>query len=179
MVGMAWLSRISADTSYFPQIALPMLLLGLGIGTALIPLTTAGMAGVEPKDAGAASGVTNVAQQLGSSLGLGILVTVFAAASRSAAHHPVGVTVRLQAQQQLAHGVATSLKGSAIFLSLALAVVFFVMRPRRSASTESLPAESGAMAHKGDAVSSLVFPPRRSVVLAEETSVDLDERKCS
>jgi EmrB/QacA subfamily drug resistance transporter len=178
MVGMAWLSRISADTPYFPQIALPMLLLGLGIGTALIPLTTAGMAGVEPKDAGAASGLTNVAQQLGASLGLGILVTVFAAASRSAAHHPVGATVRLQAQEQLAHAVATSLKGSAIFLSLALAVVFFVMR-RPSASTESLPVDDEAAADKRDAVPSLVFPPRRSVVIAEESSVSLDERKCS
>jgi EmrB/QacA subfamily drug resistance transporter len=179
MVGMAWLSRISADTSYFPQIALPMLLLGLGIGTALTPLTTAGMAGVEPKDAGAASGLTNVAQQLGSSLGLGILVTVFAAASHSAAHHPVGATLRLQAQQQLAHAVATSLKGSAIFLSLALAVVFFVMRRRPSAVTESVAVEDGAATARSAAVLSPVFPPRRSVVLEAASSVALDERKCS
>ena len=89
-VGMAWLSRLSADTPFFPSIVVPMALLGIGIGSALVPLTTAGIAGVQPKDAGAASGLVNVAQQLGGSLGLGILVTVFAAASRTAAHHPTG-----------------------------------------------------------------------------------------
>ncbi|HXQ76040.1 MAG TPA: MFS transporter, partial [Acidimicrobiales bacterium] len=120
VVGMAGLSRISADSSYFPRIALPMLLLGLGIGTALTPLTTAGVAGVEPQDAGAASGVTNVAQQLGSSLGLGILVTVFAAADRAARHSPAA-TARLQTQRALAHAVTTSLRGSAVFLALGLA----------------------------------------------------------
>jgi EmrB/QacA subfamily drug resistance transporter len=142
MVGMAWLSRISADTAYFPQIALPMLLLGLGIGTALTPLTTAGVAGVDPEDAGAASGVVNVAQQLGGSLGLGILVTVFASASRTAAHHPVGSTARIQAQHVLAHAVATSLRGSALFLVLGLAVVVVVMR--RGAVRSAVPAVGAA-----------------------------------
>jgi hypothetical protein len=121
--------------------------------------------------------VTNVAQQLGSSLGLGILVTVFAAASRSAAHHPVGATVRLQAQQQLAHAVATSLKGSAVFLSLALAVVFFVMRRRPVAVTESVAVENETENSAG--VLSPVFPPRRSVAIEQESSAALDERKCS
>ena len=108
LVGMAWLSRLSADTPFFPSIVLPMALLGIGIGSALVPLTTAGIAGVQPKDAGAASGLVNVAQQLGGSLGLGILVTVFAAASRTAAHHPAGVgSIRTAAQHDLAYAVAT------------------------------------------------------------------------
>jgi predicted MFS family arabinose efflux permease len=185
LVGMAWLSRISADTPYFPQIALPMLLLGLGIGTALTPLTTAGIAGVEPKDAGAASGVVNVAQQLGSSLGLGILVTVFAAASRAAAHHPVGATVRLQAQQQLAHAVATSLRGSAIFLALGLAVVVFVMRRPV--------AKVGEKVADRESTVQMMFPPKRvwaprledggAVIgapdLVHRHLMADDERKCS
>ena len=50
----------------------------MGIGIAFAPLTSAGIAGVAPADAGAASGLLNVAQQLGASLGLGILITVFA-----------------------------------------------------------------------------------------------------
>ena len=65
-----------------------MALLGIGIGAALVPLTTAGIAGVAADDAGAASGLVNVAQQLGGSLGLGILITVFAAASGSRAAQP-------------------------------------------------------------------------------------------
>ncbi|HWB21805.1 MAG TPA: MFS transporter [Gaiellaceae bacterium] len=128
-VGMVWLSRISIDTHYFPQIAVPMLLLGIGMGLALTPLTAAGIAGVAPHEAGAASGLVNVATQLGSSLGLGILITVFAAANRAAAHNPLaGISARLEAQHELARSVSASLTGSAVFFALGLAVVIFVMR---------------------------------------------------
>ena len=61
-------------------IALPMVLIGIGQGASLAPLTASGIIGVTKEDAGAASGLVNVAHQLGGSLGLGILVTVFAAA---------------------------------------------------------------------------------------------------
>src|SRR5207245_1913716 len=78
LIGMAWLSRLSADTSYLMGIALPMVLIGVGQGAALSPLTASGIIRVAPEDAGAASGLVNVAHQLGGSLGLGILVTIFA-----------------------------------------------------------------------------------------------------
>ena len=204
MVGMAWLSHIGAETHYFPQIALPMLLLGLGIGSALTPLTTAGMAGVDPHDAGAASGLVNVSQQLGGSLGLGILVTVFAAADRAAQHVPA-VATRVQTQLALAHAVATSLRGSAVFLALGLAVVVLVMRrtsvrvaepvaepavPRPLPSTVPSSAESEAVRA---ATVQPMFPPVRAWVHGPEfaratpTAFDLvhldegtdDERKCS
>jgi EmrB/QacA subfamily drug resistance transporter len=129
LVGMASLSRISAGTPFFPQIAVPLMLVGAGVGIAFIPLTAAGIAGVAPRDAGAASGLVNVAQQLGGSLGLGILVTVFAAAGRAAAHHPLaGASPQAEARHELAHAVATALTGSAVFLALALLVVVVVMR---------------------------------------------------
>jgi EmrB/QacA subfamily drug resistance transporter len=123
LAGMAWLSRISADAAYFPQVALPMVLLGAGIGAAFTPLTASGMAGVDAADAGAASGLVNVAHQLGGSLGIGSLVTVFAAAGRSASH--------ADARHELAQSVATALTGSALFLALGLAIAVFVMRPAR------------------------------------------------
>jgi EmrB/QacA subfamily drug resistance transporter len=138
VLGLAWLSRVSADTAYFPGIALPLVLLGIGMGIAFTPLTSAGVAGVEARDAGAASGLVNVAQQLGGSLGLGILITVFAAASRAAAHHPLaGASRQLQARHELAHAVARSLTGSTVFLILALVVAIVVIRrPASRASSE-------------------------------------------
>ncbi|HET6174080.1 MAG TPA: MFS transporter [Gaiellales bacterium] len=129
LVGIAWLSRVSDGMHYFPGIAVPLALLGIGIGLAFTPLTAAGIAGVAPGDAGAASGLLNVAQQLGGSLGLGILITVFASATRSAAQHPLpGASARAEASHELAHAVATSLTGSAVLLALALAVAVGVMR---------------------------------------------------
>jgi EmrB/QacA subfamily drug resistance transporter len=120
LIGMAWLSRLTADGSYVTSVALPMILLGIGQGASLGPLTASGIVGVTPKDAGAASGLVNVAHQLGGSLGLGILVTVFAAASSSVLH---GTTL-------LTHRVSAALTAGAIMLALAfIVVVVLIVRP--------------------------------------------------
>ena len=115
---MLWLGQISPGADYLTQMAAPMVLLGIGMGSALTPLTTAGMAGVADADAGAASGLINVAHQLGGTLGVGALVTVFAAASSGAGAHA------------LVEGVPTVLAGAAILIALALTTVLGVMRPR-------------------------------------------------
>jgi len=113
LVGMSWLSQLSAGTSYLTGVAIPMIILGVGAGAAFTPLTASGMAGVAPEDAGAASGLVNVAHQLGGSLGLGILVTVFASATPSAG---------------LAHAISTTLMAGTGMLVLTLAIVLFVIR---------------------------------------------------
>jgi EmrB/QacA subfamily drug resistance transporter len=95
LAGMAWLSQLSAGASYFPHVAVPLAVIGVGVGAAFIPLTAAGLAGVAGSDAGAASGLVNAAQQLGGSVGVGVLVSVFASASRGdAARHLAGPAQR-------------------------------------------------------------------------------------
>jgi predicted MFS family arabinose efflux permease len=124
--GMVWLSRLDETTPYFPGIAVPLVLLGLGMGAALAPLTGAGIAGVAPEDAGAASGIVNAAQQLGASLGISVLVTVAAGS-----HGAVGQALDGAARAELAHAVATALTGAAVLFALGLAVVALaVRRPR-------------------------------------------------
>ncbi|MFJ3394820.1 MFS transporter [Leifsonia aquatica] len=76
LAGMVWLSFVRADSSYWLAVALPMLLLGAGQGIGFAPLTAAGIAGIEPRDAGAASGLVNVAHQLGGALGVSIMVSI-------------------------------------------------------------------------------------------------------
>ncbi|HEX4428892.1 MAG TPA: MFS transporter [Frankiaceae bacterium] len=122
VTGMTWLSRLGAQTQYFPQIALPMVLLGSGIGIALIPLTAASIEGVDQRDAGAASGLVNVAQQIGAAIGLAVMVTIFGAASRSGSH--------TSPQRNLAHSVASALTGSAVFLAVAFTVIVLLVRRR-------------------------------------------------
>jgi EmrB/QacA subfamily drug resistance transporter len=112
LLGMAWLSRADAGTAYWLGVALPMVLIGAGQGMALSPLTAAGVAGVPAQDAGAASGVVNVAHQLGSSLGLAALVAI----SAFGAHQLVGVPL-------LAHRVTLALGSAAAMLALALLLV--------------------------------------------------------
>lgn len=117
LLGMTWLSRISVGSDYVTQMALPMVLLGIGMGSVFTPLTTAGISGVADEDAGAASGLVNTAHQLGGTLGIGILISVFTAAGKG------GVS-------QLAEGVPAALTASAVLIALALVVVVTVMRPQ-------------------------------------------------
>jgi EmrB/QacA subfamily drug resistance transporter len=112
LAGMAWLSRVSADSSYLLAVALPMVLIGAGQGMTLSPLTAAGIAGVSPQDAGAASGVVNVAHQLGNSLGLAVLVALAATGARGVS----GIGL-------LAHRVTTALTASSTFLVLAVLLI--------------------------------------------------------
>jgi EmrB/QacA subfamily drug resistance transporter len=123
LIGMTWLSQLSPGTPYITGIAIPMVILGIGAGAAFTPLTASGVAGVAPEDAGAASGLVNVAHQLGGSLGLGVLVTVFASAT---SNEP-------DARDILAHRIATSLTAGAVMLALALVVIVTLIRPRRTA----------------------------------------------
>jgi hypothetical protein len=78
--GLFWLSFAGPGQAYLTAVALPMLLLGFGNGSALGPLTVAGVQGVAREDAGAASGLVNVAHQLGGSLGVASLAAVAAMA---------------------------------------------------------------------------------------------------
>jgi EmrB/QacA subfamily drug resistance transporter len=133
LVGLFWLSRISLTTEYWTGIALPMLLIGGGMGLAFTPLTQAAIAGVDHHDAGAASGLVNVFQQLGSTIGIGLLVTVYAAASEGSG------------AKALTEGVPSTITVSAALIALALAVVIGVMRPRLGASrTQIHPAAAAA-----------------------------------
>lgn len=124
MVGMIWLSRVTIHSHYLVDIALPMVLIGVGQGASLSPLTAAGMADVAPRDAGAASGLVNVAHQLGGSLGLGLLSVVFAHGAAS----NVGATA-------IASGISAAFIGSCVMLGLALIVILtLVMIPATEAS---------------------------------------------
>lgn len=122
IVGMAWLAQVSAHSPYLTGVALPMVLIGIGQGGVLGPLTVAAVSGVDAEDAGAASGLVNVAHQLGGSLGLGLLVAVFAASSTAAPALP---------SVQLAHRIAATFDASTVMLTMALAIVWlFIVRRR-------------------------------------------------
>ncbi|RZI56984.1 MAG: MFS transporter [Rubrivivax sp.] len=119
--GLAWLGQAGVASTYWIGVALPMVLIGLGQGLLLAPLTAAGVAGVAQKDAGAASGLVNVAHQLGGALGLGLLVLVFANAAPEASHDTASLALRISAVMEVA----------ALLVGLALiAVLLFIVVPR-------------------------------------------------
>jgi EmrB/QacA subfamily drug resistance transporter len=76
--GLVWLATISADSTYIGHLLPSLLMMALGIGLIFVPLTTVAVSGVEPHEAGLASALLNVGQQVGGAIGLSILTTVFA-----------------------------------------------------------------------------------------------------
>ncbi len=85
VLGLAWLTRLSASSDYATGLLGPMIMLGLGGGLAFTPLNVVIMSTVRPADAGVAGGVLQTMQQVGSTLGLAVLVTVAGSASRATA----------------------------------------------------------------------------------------------
>ncbi|WP_341678239.1 MFS transporter [Niveibacterium sp. SC-1] len=101
VLGVLWLGLAATQASYLGGVLLPMLLIGFGQGWVLAPLTVAGVAGVESRNAGAASGVLNVAHQLGASLGLALLVVVYASGN-APVHEAAGMALHTGITLQVA-----------------------------------------------------------------------------
>jgi MFS family permease len=126
VLGLLLFSTIGPDTAYFPTIFLGCFAIGLGIGSAFMPLLSLAMAEVPAADAGLGSGITNVSQQISGALGLAVLSTIAANHTKGllSAHH--GLTTSLIGGYQLAFlaGAATIAVG--ILVALAL------LRPRET-----------------------------------------------
>lgn len=117
-LGMSGLTRLSTATGYLDVLG-PLVLLGLGIGAAMVPLTSAGLAGVRPEHAGAASGLVNVSQQVGGSLGLALLITVFVTAQD---------TSTKRAEYAFLSGIHAAFLAAAVLLATCVAVVGALLR---------------------------------------------------
>ncbi len=130
LAGMLWLTRITPDSGYLAAVAAPMLFIGAGQGLAFAPMTTFGIAGTTAEDAGAASGVVNTFHQLGTSVGLGILVAV---ATLAAPASGVETAVSVTAETSAALTAGTGLLLLSLVTTLAL-IVPSTLAARRAAA---------------------------------------------
>jgi EmrB/QacA subfamily drug resistance transporter len=67
--GMGWLALIARPTSTWPDFLAPLLVAGIGMGCTFAPLVTVAMRNIDPRMAGAASGVLNTVRQVGLVIG--------------------------------------------------------------------------------------------------------------
>jgi EmrB/QacA subfamily drug resistance transporter len=128
-VGMLLLTQLDAHSGYL-SLVIPLVVFGLGNGTAFVPLTTAALDGVAPEDSGAASGLVNVMQQVGGSLGLSVLVTVFGAASTGAAKDYAGHSPADVAQHAFVVGATDAFWMASAFVAATWLLVAFAIRRR-------------------------------------------------
>jgi EmrB/QacA subfamily drug resistance transporter len=74
--GLAYFTQISVGGSYVGDLLPGFLLIGMGLGFSFVPISIAALAGVEPAEAGLASGLFNTSQQIGGALGIAALSTI-------------------------------------------------------------------------------------------------------
>ncbi|MFI6340218.1 MFS transporter [Streptomyces sp. NPDC050535] len=147
-VGLGWLTLTDVDSTYAGSILGPVLVFGFGMGLQFVSLTLMAVSGVAPQEAGAASGILNATQQVGGSLGLSVLVTVFGTASRNEAtdqaarfmadaspaqrleFRRTGQLPKPWSDQVLASGVSSAFVVAAIFAVVAALIALFVIQVR-------------------------------------------------
>jgi MFS family permease len=116
-----WLAQLDHGSSYVGGLLLPMLLAGVGAGLTFMPLAVAMLTGVAPERAGSASGVLQMGQQIGGSLGLAVLVTVYASGN---------------VPGDVVSGMNAVFLTAATFVVLALGAAGVLLRPRRAPEPE-------------------------------------------
>jgi EmrB/QacA subfamily drug resistance transporter len=123
--GLALLTTAGAHTSFFPTVFVAYFAIGLGIGSAFLPLLSIAMADVPAADAGLGSGIVNVSQQVSGALGLAVLGTIATNRTHAlqAAHHPL--TGSLIAGYHLAFAIGAASVAAGVLAALVL------LRPRR------------------------------------------------
>ena len=109
--GLAWASTVDAATPY-REIAMQMLLLGSGLGLTTAPATEAIMGSLSADNAGVGSAVNDTTRELGGTLGVAIVGSVFASiysghlgSASALAGIPVKVRSAMQHSMAVAHGV--------------------------------------------------------------------------
>jgi len=74
-------ARMPVDGHYFWSIFPALVVGGIGLGLSFAPVTIAALQGVEPRDAGVASGLVNTTRQIGGAIGIAAVTTVVASAT--------------------------------------------------------------------------------------------------
>ncbi|MFL6171958.1 MAG: MFS transporter [Marmoricola sp.] len=143
LASILWLTRLDVSSGY-ADVVVALVLLGFGNGLAFVPLTSSALHAVRPEEAGAAAGLVNVAQQLGSALGLAGLVTVSGHATR-ALDLPGGLDAVARAHATFLSGAHAAFQAASVTLLVTLLLVTFVIR-REQQHAEPEPDESYELA---------------------------------
>jgi len=81
-IGLAFLGTITVSSGY-PHVLIALVILGLGMGTAMVPATESIMGSLPLAKAGLGSAMNDTTRQIGGALGVAILGSVFASSFAS------------------------------------------------------------------------------------------------
>src|SRR6202171_3036566 len=134
-IALGFAAQGPLTSNYFPNLFIPMALLGIGGGLAFPSLAVLAMARTTPSDSGLASGVIQTTAQVGAALGLAVRATLSTSRTSDLLGQGQAITPALSGGFHLAWAVATGLA----FASLIVAAM--VLRPEPSADHADVPTE--------------------------------------
>lgn len=137
-LGLLLSGRLHTGSPY-SEVLVNLVLLGVGAGISLVSLTSAALGGVEHRDAGAASGLINVMQQVGAALGLAVLVTLFGIVT---GHAQIATASGPHADAVVMHGLDTVFVVGAGFALLAMAIIGLLVQPAARPAVQAVPVGS-------------------------------------
>ncbi len=142
VVAMLMLTQVSESSAYWSHVLVPLLLMSAGLAAVFIPAASTALIGVADHDAGVASAVLNTAQQVGGSLGLALLNTLYAGAVTTyvASHLTNPADAASVTGLAFVHGYHIAFLWGAILFFAALVVAVVLI----SAKKEDVPSTSGA-----------------------------------
>jgi EmrB/QacA subfamily drug resistance transporter len=120
VVGLWLMSGLTATSSYGADVLPTLVLTGLGLGLAFVPVIGLGTGDAEERDGGLASGLMTTAQQIGGAVGIAALITVATDRTSSALHSGAHLASALTAGFQAAFRIEAGIIGAAALLALVL-----------------------------------------------------------
>jgi predicted MFS family arabinose efflux permease len=140
-LSVAWLTRLPVDGHYFWDLFPAFVLGGAGMGLSFVPVTIAGLTGVERADAGVASGLINTSRQIGGAIGIAAVSAIAATSTSNYVNSHSAVSA--VSGVALDHGFKTGLYVlTGLLVFGALVAVTLV----RSAPMEAAPVDTEAFA---------------------------------
>ena len=140
--GLFWLSQINDQTTYVTGLVGPMLLIAVGMGNIFVPLTLMAVAGSTPAESGLASALLNVGQQIGGSIGIALLGTIAATATKNQLVRVLPTHAAVN--HALAAGYAAGFQVAVAIALLGFVTAVFVFRGARGQQTVQLAEQTAA-----------------------------------
>ncbi len=137
--GLVLYAQLPVHGSYFSNLFPAFLLSGIGIAFAFVPMSIGALTGVQPADAGVASGLLNTNQQIGGAIGVAIATTIATAYTSHYVHGHPG-TGPLDAAA-LTHGFQVTFYVLAALAALAAVVSAVMIEPGAAATEHATPVE--------------------------------------
>jgi EmrB/QacA subfamily drug resistance transporter len=149
--GVLFLTQLTPEASYVTHVLPAELLLGLGLGIAMVPCISTATNNADPRDVGVTSAMTTTSQQIGASIGTALLNTI--AATATAAYlvaHTKGADL---ASRATVHGFAVASEWAVGILVLGAVIggILITAHPGRDAAHRAPAAPSAdGVAATGD-----------------------------